>query len=107
MRLYGCAVELAFLLGQLVSRNRCVWILWRVRIGDGSLGWKLTIFYEDVELWPAAKPIFAQACPELRLFFLCSVVNKDRDVAAEELELLASGPVWRSHVRERRRHEEV
>ena len=81
-----------FLLGQLVLGSYCVLIFWPVKIGSAGLGWQLIILYEYIELGPAAKPSFTQTQPELQLSFLCSVVDKDRDIAMEKLQLLTSSP---------------
>jgi hypothetical protein len=54
-------------------------------------------FDEDVKLGPAAKPVLVQMRPELGLVFLCGILDKEGDVAAQELELLAGRPAWRSH----------
>ena len=88
-RLYGRAIEFAFLVRQQI---RCI------GIGTASLWWKAALFYEDVELGPAAKPVLAYSWPELGLGFFCRIVGEDGNVAAKECELLAGSPVRWRHV---------
>ena len=72
-------------------------IVWRIGPRSAGLRWKLAVLDEDIELRPVAKPVLVQTWPELGLVFLRSIVDKDGDVATQELELFIGSPVWRGH----------
>lgn len=100
-RLYSSSIEFAFFICQSIPQIfAVVVVVWCVRVRDAGLGRKMAILDEDVELRPAAKPVFVKAWPKLRLVFLRGVFDEDGEVTTQEFELFARSPVWRSHVEE-------
>jgi hypothetical protein len=58
MHLYGCSIKCVLLDHHLIFWALSMGITWCIRVRGASLRWKLAILDEDVELRPAAEPIF-------------------------------------------------